>query len=64
MVRSPWSDKKVSGRAGHNYVALTTAINVVLSFLMESQQEVTFKRPYFNWHNSEPVLEALRNGTA
>ena len=25
MIRSPWSDKKVSGRAGHNSVALPTA---------------------------------------
>ena len=25
MVRSPWSDKKVSGRAGHNSVALPMA---------------------------------------
>ena len=25
LVRSPWSDKKVSGRAGHNSVALPTA---------------------------------------
>ena len=25
MVRSPWSDKKVSGRVGHNSVALPKA---------------------------------------
>ena len=25
LVRSPWSDKKVSGRAGHNSAALPTA---------------------------------------
>ena len=34
LVRSPWSDKKVSGRAGHNSVALPTAEGRVTEYAL------------------------------
>ena len=54
MVRSPWNDKKVSRRAGHNSVGLPTA---------DGDSRVTPRRPSFQGMetNESPQVGSAKN---